>query len=236
MYKRQAYYASDAEGGKTGLDLFTFQLPEALAASPTKWVKGNVLDAKTKQPVQATIMLRDTENRNRQSRVKANKDGTFLATLPVNSNITFNVQQTGYLFYSEHFFIRPGKDSAQVVDIFLEPLAGGVSVTLKNLLFATNKAVPLDASAFELERLKEFMQQNPTVRIGIYGHTDNVGKPADNIKLSNERTRSVANYLVQNGIAAHRMVTKGFGETKPIAPNTTEEGRAKNRRTEIVVL
>jgi outer membrane protein OmpA-like peptidoglycan-associated protein len=79
------------------------------------------------------------------------------------------------------------------------------------------------------------MTDNPTVRIEIGGHTDNVGKPADNLALSNNRAKAVVRYLISKGIAASRMTAKGYGETKPIADNSSEEGRAKNRRTELKV-
>ena len=80
------------------------------------------------------------------------------------------------------------------------------------------------------------LKDNPTVKIEISGHTDNVGKPADNLALSNSRAKSVVNYLISKGIAAQRLVAKGYGETKPMADNKTEEGKAKNRRTELKVI
>ena len=82
----------------------------------------------------------------------------------------------------------------------------------------------------------QLLKDNPTVKIEISGHTDNVGKPSDNLTLSNNRAKSVVNYLITKGISAQRLVAKGYGETKPVADNKTEEGRAKNRRTELKVI
>jgi len=80
------------------------------------------------------------------------------------------------------------------------------------------------------------LNDNPTLKIEISGHTDNVGKPADNLTLSNNRAKSVVGYLASKGIASQRLVAKGYGETKPVADNTTEEGKARNRRTELKVI
>jgi outer membrane protein OmpA-like peptidoglycan-associated protein len=80
------------------------------------------------------------------------------------------------------------------------------------------------------------MQENPLMRIQINGHTDNVGTASDNLVLSNNRSRAVINYLIKKGIAAQRLTAIGFGATKPVADNNTDDGRAKNRRTELQVL
>ena len=80
------------------------------------------------------------------------------------------------------------------------------------------------------------MKDNPTIKIQINGHTDNIGKPADNLKLSENRASSVVTYLTEKGIQSDRLSFKGFGATQPIDDNNTEEGRAKNRRTELKVL
>ena len=80
------------------------------------------------------------------------------------------------------------------------------------------------------------MNENPNMKIMISGYTDNVGKPSDNLKLSLGRAVSVVNYLLSKGVNNNRLSFKGFGETKPIAPNNTEEGRAMNRRTELTVV
>jgi outer membrane protein OmpA-like peptidoglycan-associated protein len=90
-------------------------------------------------------------------------------------------------------------------------------------------------SQVELEKVIQLLHDNPTVKIQISGHTDNVGKPAANLALSNTRAKAVINYLIVNGINSQRLSFKGYGETQPIADNKTTEGRAKNRRTELIV-
>ena len=80
------------------------------------------------------------------------------------------------------------------------------------------------------------LNENPSLKIEISGHTDNVGKPADNLLLSMNRAKAVVSYLVSKNIVAQRVSSKGYGETKPVADNKTEEGRALNRRTEMKVV
>jgi outer membrane protein OmpA-like peptidoglycan-associated protein len=109
------------------------------------------------------------------------------------------------------------------------------SVVLNNIFFDVNKFDLKPESQVELDKLVQLLNDNPTLKVEISGHTDNVGTPADNLILSNNRAKSVVNYLVSKGIAADRLSYKGYGETKPVADNKTEEGRAMNRRTEMKV-
>jgi outer membrane protein OmpA-like peptidoglycan-associated protein len=94
----------------------------------------------------------------------------------------------------------------------------------------------LPESIVELEKLIEFLKQNPTLVIEIEGHTDNVGSQQMNQKLSEERAEEVYNYLISKGIKDYKMKYKGYGFAKPIATNDTPEGRSLNRRTEFVII
>jgi len=109
------------------------------------------------------------------------------------------------------------------------------SVAVHGILFDTGKAAIKVESASTLAVIGEALKSDPSLTIEIQGHTDNVGAPAGNLKLSQDRAAAVKAYLVQtSGIAAGRLSTAGFGDTKPIAPNTTDDGRAQNRRVELV--
>jgi OOP family OmpA-OmpF porin len=107
-----------------------------------------------------------------------------------------------------------------------------------NIVFETKSAKIKDGSGSEvvLEQLKKFLDDNPQVtKLRIEGHTDNVGQPADNMKLSGERSLTIKKWLIDHGIVKERLIATGFGETKPIADNSKEEGRAQNRRTEFKI-
>jgi len=103
---------------------------------------------------------------------------------------------------------------------------------LNNIFFEFNKATLLKESIAELENIYLLLTENPKLHVEISGHTDNVGSAAVNNKLSLERAKAVVDYLIEKGIANERLTSVGYGFEKPIAPNTTEEGRQKNRRTE----
>jgi len=107
---------------------------------------------------------------------------------------------------------------------------------LRNIFFEVNKATLQPASEAELDILARLLLDNPGLRIEIGGHTDNVGTAADNLTLSNNRAKAVVNYLVAKKIPVTRLVAKGYGASKPVADNKTEEGRAQNRRTELKVI
>jgi outer membrane protein OmpA-like peptidoglycan-associated protein len=108
--------------------------------------------------------------------------------------------------------------------------------TLNHVYFDVNKATLTPASNKELQELYEYLKWKEEVSIEIAGHTDNVGKDADNLKLSQQRAEAVKNYLIKKGIAATRLTAKGYGATVPVADNSTSEGKQKNRRTEVKVL
>ncbi|MFT3981885.1 MAG: OmpA family protein [Ferruginibacter sp.] len=234
---KTAYFASDGMDTKGGLDLFTFQLREDIQADKTLWVKGKVYDKKTNAGLPSSIELTDINTRNMVSRLQTDEDGNYLVTLPVGKDYAFNVNRKGYLFYSDNFSMKGNhSDSAFVVNIPLQPIEAGASIILKNIFFDSKQWTLQEASKTELDQLIALMNENPQLKILISGHTDNVGKPADNISLSNNRAKAVIAYLQQNGIATNRLTAKGWGETKPVADNSTEAGRAQNRRTELSIV
>ncbi len=149
-----------------------------------------------------------------------------------------NVTCEGYLFYSENFSLKEINDSISTIeeDITLQAIKEGQSVVLKNIFFETNSFELKQESNAELQTLLELMQRNPNIRIEISGHTDNIGKDDYNLTLSENRAKNVKLWLTNNGIDSQRIVAKGYGKTKPIADNTTEEGRQQNRRTEFKII
>ena len=122
------------------------------------------------------------------------------------------------------------------LNIPMQPLKVGGSIALRNVFFNTASYELLPASHTELDKLAKLMFLNPDLRIEIEGHTDDVGAEGENLRLSQDRATAVLTYLTKKGITADRLVAKGYGETRPMATNDTEEGRALNRRTEVRVL
>lgn len=118
----------------------------------------------------------------------------------------------------------------------MQPIEANAIIVLKNIFFDVNKYDLKNESLVELGNVVRLLKENPGLKIQINGHTDDVGKSADNLKLSNDRAQTVVKYLTSNGIDAKRLSFKGFGVTQPVANNKTEQGRAQNRRTELKVV
>ncbi len=234
---KTAYYASDRSDTKGALDIYTFELREGVRPAKTLWVKGKVFDKKTKSGLPSSVELTNVANKQLISKLQTDEDGNYLVTLPVGNDYAFNVNRKGYLFYSENFSLaKNAPDSVYQIDIALQPIEANASVILKNVFFDTKQTQLKSESITELDNIVMLMNDNPKLKIQIGGHTDNVGKPADNLKLSLGRAVAVVNFLLGKGIKNERLSFKGFGETKPVADNKTEQGRSVNRRTELSVI
>jgi outer membrane protein OmpA-like peptidoglycan-associated protein/tetratricopeptide (TPR) repeat protein len=233
-----AFFSSNNLDGYGGFDIYTFELPENLRPHVVTYVKGKVNDAKTKEPLEAAVEIIDLQkNEPVYQDYSDAAQGDFLATLTTGKNYGLNISKSGYLFYSQNFSLI-GHEAKNPYDIavLLEPIEIGNTVILNNIFFDTNKFDLKDESLAELQKLVDFLTVNPTIHIEISGHTDNVGNNQANQTLSENRAKSVYQYLIQNKIDASRLVYKGYGETKPVAPNDTEDGRKKNRRTEFKII
>ena len=133
-----------------------------------------------------------------------------------------------YYFIDDVSFIKSENELANMKQ--------GNSLVLKNILFETNKAELLAESYVALNILQKYLTDHPKTKIEISGHTDNIGTIEHNKQLSGQRAKAVVEYLVKNGTVASRLTFKGYGSSKPIADNQTEEGKEKNRRVEIMVV
>jgi len=234
---KTAYYASDRADSRGQLDLYTFELRNKVRPSKTIWVKGRVYDKKTGKGLPSSVELGILSSKQILSRLQTDETGNYLTTLPLGNDYAFNVTRKGYLFFSENFSLSASAaDSVYQLDIPLQPIEPNASVVLNNIFFDNNQYTLKPASQLELDEVVRLLKENPGVSIQISGYTDNVGRPADNLLLSENRARAVVSYLKSKGIDQARLSFKGFGESRPVSSNTTEEGRAKNRRTELTVL
>lgn len=233
---KTAYYASDRSDSRGGLDIYTFELNKRVRPAKTLYVKGTVYDVKTGKGIPSSVELIDNATRNTINNVQTDEKGNYFITLPVGRDYTFTVNRKGYLFYNDLFELsRHEPDSTYKKDIPLQPIELNASIVLKNIHFETNSAALQPVSIIEIDKLYQLLIDNPTLGVSINGHTDNVGNPAANLTLSTNRAKAVVDYLVEKGIKKDRLSYTGFGETKPISSNDTEEGRALNRRTTFVV-
>jgi outer membrane protein OmpA-like peptidoglycan-associated protein/tetratricopeptide (TPR) repeat protein len=234
---KTSYYASDGADTRGGLDIYSFTLRDDIKAAKTSWVKGRVYDKNTNAGLPSSVELTDVNTRKIISKLQTDEDGNYLVTLPIGKDYAFNVNRKGYLFYSDNFSMLSNvADSPLVVNIPLQPIEKGAFVVLKNIFFDVNKFGLKPESLSELDKVIQLLADNPKLSILISGFTDNVGKPADNLLLSVNRAKAVTAYIQSKGIDPKRLSAKGFGEQKPIAENSTETGKALNRRTELSII
>lgn len=244
-----AFFASDRPGGFGDLDIYYFIMPERIRPVKTLYFDGLVYDVTTKKPVPGKFSLIDLKTGKEVIRSEADQiTGAFTVSLPVNCEYALNVSYPGYNFYSQNFNMTiPDNQEVFHMDVPLIPIsAPGTPVTLKNVFFDLNKATLRPESTVELNKLRDFLKANPTLKIEIAGHTDTRGDAVENQKLSDARAKSVMDFLITQGIDAKRLSSKGFGESKPvisdeaIAKMTTEAAKEKahqeNRRTEYTVI
>ncbi len=209
-----------------------------LKTSKLTLLKGVVSDAESGKALGSNIDLINNEKDQVLATFKSNSStGKYLVTLPSGGNYGIAVRQEGYMFHSENFNI-PDTLSFQefVLDVKLKKIEVGNSVVLKNIFFDFDQSSIKPESVNELNRLVKLLKDNPKVKVEISSHTDDVGTEEYNQKLSESRCKSVIDYVISKGIVANRLLAKGYGETKPIANNDTEEGRQNNRRTEFKIM
>lgn len=201
-------------------------------------LKGIVEDEKSKNPLESTIELIDNEKNILLATFNSNSStGKYLVTLPSGKNYGIAVKREGYLFHSENFIIPEATEFQEFnLDIDLKKIEIGSTIVLKNIFFDFDKATIRSESANEISRLIKLLKDNPKIKIELSSHTDNIGSDDYNLKLSDNRSKSVVDYMISKGIPSTRLIAKGYGETKPIETNDTEEGRQNNRRTEFKIL
>ncbi|MFY7964855.1 MAG: OmpA family protein [Chitinophagaceae bacterium] len=232
-----AYYASDRFDSRGGLDLYKFDLRDDIRPFKTLFVRGTVYDAITSNGIPCSVELVDNATNKTIMKITADELGKYFIPLPVGKDYTFIVNRKGYLYYSNLYELSKEKsDSTYTKDIALQPVKLNATMVFKNVQFEKNAFTLLPISLVELDKLVQVLQENPTIKLQINGHTDNTGNAEENIKLSSSRAKSVVDYLVKKGIVTARLTYKGFGATQPIADNSNDDGRAKNRRTEFVVV
>ncbi|MFC4231706.1 OmpA family protein [Parasediminibacterium paludis] len=232
-----AYYASDRSDSRGGLDLYKFDLRADVQPYKTLYVKGFVYDKSSSKGLPSNVELIDNNTGKTLMNVQTDETGFYFVTLPVKKDYTFAVNRKGYLYFSKLYELSSKiADSIYKEDIYLQPIELNKITTLNNIQFENNSYQLKAVSKIELDKLLQLLTDNPTIKIEVDGHTDNVGKAEDNLKLSTNRAKTVVDYLIEKGIAPQRLQYKGFGATKPLADNATEAGRSTNRRTEFTVV
>lgn len=238
---RTAIFASQRDGGQGKMDLYSFELPVESRPTVAICFKGRVSNAKDGQPVASDIRIIDLANGTTVANTSSDgKNGLYIVSLPAGKDYAFHVTANGFLFHSQNVEKNNENGNEQwqpvTVDIALHPIESGERIALRNVFFETGRWDILPESEYELAKVVDLLTKNPTLKIELGGHTDNIGRPEANQRLSEQRAKAVYDYLINKGIPSNRLSYKGYGETQPVATNDTDEGRRENRRTEIKVL
>ncbi|MBK7946550.1 MAG: carboxypeptidase regulatory-like domain-containing protein [Flavobacteriales bacterium] len=202
--------------------------------------EGTVFDGETNAPLAgATVVLTDAKGEE-VGRVTTDATGTYHFPLLKDSDYKLQAEKDGYFKQSARITTK-GKPSAIIVtDFRLFPLKVDQVVRLENIFYDYNKSNIRPDAAVELDKLVQTLNDNPTVRIELSSHTDCRGKDAYNLNLSEKRAKSAVEYLISQGIAKGRLVSKGYGESKPsetcVCEKCSEDQHQNNRRTEFKVL
>jgi len=201
-------------------------------------LKGYIKDADSLNAIYGKIEIVDNElNEAIFTSYSDSISGSYFITLPAGKSYGISVSAEGYLFQSEYLDIPISAKYEEIEkDIFLKAIKIGSKLVLKNIFFETASATLQEESYVELGFVLKALRENPTMRVEIAGHTDNVGGYNSNMKLSEERAKSVARFLQGSGIDPGRLEYKGYGYTEPVASNDTKEGRQKNRRVEFMII
>jgi len=234
----KAYISSDKLGGYGRQDIYSFPLYQEARPVPSTYFKGIVFDSESGKRLQAKFELINLGDGKTVARsVSDPVNGEFMLVLPSDKDYALNVSKDGYLFYSDNFSLKGlhGIDKPFIRNIGLKPVKVGETVILRNIFFDTDKYSLKPESVAELNKLLDLLKANPSIKLELSGHTDIMGTPAHNLELSQNRAKAVYEYLVTSGIAASRLSFKGYGQTRPVDSNDTEQGRANNRRTEFSV-
>lgn len=198
-------------------------------------IAGNTFDKKTEQRVNARLTI--TLGKDSKTTQKlGSTDGRFEQEVSKTGLYVIMASAEGYLNATDSVDFAGEEMSPVQKDIYLQPIEVGVTVVLKNIYFDFDKTTLKSASNAELNKVVDFLKDNPSVEIEISGHTDNKGSDDYNEKLSQGRSEEVVRYIVGKGIDKSRLQAHGYGEAKPIDSNDTDEGRANNRRVEFTIL
>lgn len=221
-------------------DIVRVKLLEREKPNPVLLVSGNVYNQKTKEPISASLIYETLPDGTVAGNALSSAiDGSFKIVLPYDKNYSIRAIADKFFAVSENLnldsLVKAGYKEIHK-DLYLVPIEIGSVVRLNNVFFDFDKANLRSESFVELDRVVKLLSENPSIEIELSAHTDSKGSDEYNLRLSDSRAKSVMEYILSKGIAPGRVAAQGFGETKPVAENDTEENRQLNRRVEFKIV
>ncbi len=231
------YFSRNFEGNKS--DIFRFELPKKHQPEPVVTIKGVVYNTKTNRPIKARIFYERLPDGKEIGTIDSDPvTGEYQIILPSGEMYGYLAEAEDFVSVNANINLKDLEEYNEIrKDLYLVPVEKGAKIVMNNIFFDFDKYDLKEESFPELNRTVELLEKNPGIKVLIAGHTDNVGTDEYNQILSEKRAKSVVDYLVEKGIDASRLESKGFGKTMPVASNDDEEeGRALNRRVEFSIL
>ncbi len=237
---KKVFFGSDLLKKKgTGLDIFSFELYEGARPEKVVFVKGEIKNENDSILPNATIELKNMKTKETKEFKVDSTDGTYAAIITIKEaeDVMLVIKSDDIAFNSK---LISSKDtstpSIRKIDLTVEEIKIDKPYRINEIYYATNSAEIAEESKMILDEFAEYLKNHSSMKVAILGHTDDVGDDESNLALSTDRAFSVMAYLQDKGVDKNHLSHKGFGETKPIGPNTTPEGKSLNRRTEFVIL
>ena len=230
---RLAYYSSYQNGN---WNIYSFNLYEQARPKEVVIIKGQLKNEKNEAVKDGKIEIAYGTSGKKMTLDVSQDDGNYAAVVEVNKDepVTVTLKKEGSAFSSKVLSTEELSANSVKVDVTVQNLKAGQSYNINDLLYGTDSYVLEENSKLILARFADYLQENPTFKIAIHGHTDDLGDDAKNLLLSENRAKAVVDFLVNQGVKSDRLSAKGFGESKPKVPNTSNENRSKNRRTEFL--
>lgn len=233
---KRGFFSSDKLKGPGGKDIFMFDLYEDARPKQVKLIKGEI-KTDLNVPRDAEVEIKNLRTMEVQKVEVDRNDGKYVAIVEAKEDYVMTLKKEGMAFSSRLIEKdEPTENALLKADLDMKKIETGKAYNINNINFATNSSELAFKPKAILQGFADFLKTNPSLKVAIQGHTDDVGDDAANLELSENRARAVYRYLVDLGIPEARLSYKGFGETKPVADNGSEAGRAKNRRTEFLIL
>ncbi len=233
-------YLTSSDGAFGASDIVRVKLLEKEMPDPVVLVSGNVYNAKTKEPLEASLIYQTLpDGADAGNGVSSPVDGSFKIVLPYDKNYSIMASADKFFAISENLdldsLIKAGYKEIHK-DLYLVPIEIWQIFRLNNVFFDFDKYNLRPESFVELDRVVKFLNDYPNVEIEMSAHIDSKGSDEYNFTLSDNRARSVREYILSKGIVVSRIISQGYGETKPVSTNDTDDGRQLNRRVEFKIL
>lgn len=235
---RLAYFSSKMKGSYTK-DIFSFELPERAKPQKVMILKGTVKDDNDEVVQDLEIEIK-SDSRDKSETIKIDQeDGSYAAIVNVEKeeDVVVMMKKDGYAFNAQLLTTKDELKKPNVIELKtqVQKIEANKPFVINDINYSTSSSDIDDESKTILKLFSIYLKNNPSLKIEIRGHTDNVGNLNDNLALSTDRAFEVLGYLQEQGVESGRLTYKGFGPNKPLVSNDLPEGRLKNRRTEFVI-